>query len=124
MTVTTADQEIIGSVLDRWKAAVDWHEPERVASYFTEDAIFQGLHPFSVGRDGITDYYASQPLGMTAAYSILETRRLADDVVLGYSRVDFSFAERPTLTVYLAVIARQLDDEWKIGHYQVSRLPG
>lgn len=124
MTVTNADQEIIGSVLDRWKSAVDWHEPERVASYFTEDAIFQGLHPFSVGRDGITDYYASQPLGMTAAYSILETRRLADDVVLGYSRVDFSFAERPTLTVYLAVIARQLDDEWKIGHYQVSRLPG
>ena len=124
MTVTNADQEIIGSVLDRWKSAVDWHEPERLASYFTEDAIFQGLHPFSVGRDGITDYYASQPLGMTAAYSILETRRLADDVVLGYSRVDFSFAERPTLTVYLAVIARQLDDEWKIGHYQVSRLPG
>ena len=124
MTVTNADQEIIGSVLDRWKSAVDWHEPERVASYFTEDAIFQGLHPFSVGRDGITDYYASQPLGMTAAYSILETRRLADYVVLGYSRVDFSFAERPTLTVYLAVIARQLDDEWKIGHYQVSRLPG
>ena len=124
MTVTNADQEIIGSVLDRWKSAVDWHEPERVASYFTEDAIFQGLHPFSVGRDGITDYYASQPLGMTAAYSILETRRLADDVVLGYSRVDFYFAERPTLTVYLAVIARQLDDEWKIGHYQVSRLPG
>jgi ketosteroid isomerase-like protein len=123
MTVTTADQEILGSVLDQWKSAVDWHEPQRVASYFTEDAIFQGLHPFSVGRGGIADYYASQPLGMTAAYSILETRRLAEDVVLGYARVEFSFADRPVLTVYLGVILRQLDDEWKIGHYQVSRLP-
>jgi len=123
MTVTTTDSEILGAVLDRWKSAVDWHEPQRVASYFTEDAIFQGLHPFSVGRSGIADYYESQPLGMTAAYGILETRRLADDVVLGYARVDFSFADRPTLTVYLGVITRQLDDEWKICHYQVSRLP-
>ena len=98
---------ILRSVLDQWKAAVDAHEPERVAANFTEDAIFQGLHPYSVGRRRVAEYYDSQPLGMTAEYRILETRRLADDLVLGYLSVDFSFTDRPTLTVYLSVIVRR-----------------
>jgi hypothetical protein len=116
----TENEDILHGVLDRWKAAV--HDPERVASYFTEDAIFQGLHPYTVGRQGIADYYGSQPLGMTAAYKILETRRLASDVVLGYLSVDFSFADRPTLTVYLGVLVKRTSEGWSISHYQVSRL--
>ncbi|MFC9231078.1 SgcJ/EcaC family oxidoreductase [Streptomyces decoyicus] len=122
MNSTKDDESVLRGVLDRWKAAVDAHEPQRVASYFTEDAIFQGLHPYSVGRRGITGYYDSQPLGMTAAYRILETRRLADDLVLGYLSVDFSFTDRPTLAVHLAVLVRQMEDGWYISHYQVSRL--
>jgi hypothetical protein len=121
MTVTSADQEILSRVLDQWKTAVDAHEPQRVATYFTADAIFQGLHPYSVGPDGVADYYASQPLGMTADYNIRETRRLAEDLILGYLSVDFAFTDRPMLTVYLSVIIRHLD-AWKISHYQVSRL--
>jgi hypothetical protein len=42
---TTHDETIPHSVLDGWKAAVDRHQPDRVAAHFTEDAIFQGLHP-------------------------------------------------------------------------------
>ena len=118
----TENEDILRSVLDQWKAAVDTHDPERVASYFTEDAIFQGLHPYSVGRQGIADYYGSQPLGMTATYKILETRRLASDLVLGYLSVDFSFADRPTLTVYLGVMVTRTAEGWFISHYQVSRL--
>jgi uncharacterized protein (TIGR02246 family) len=115
-------KEILRSVLDRWKAAVDRHEPEQVAAQFTEDAIFQGLHPYSVGRPGIAAYYDSQPLGMAAAYRILETRGPADDLVLGYLAVDFSFTERPTLSVYLSVLVKRMEDGWYISHYQVSRL--
>ena len=73
--------------------------PERVASYFTEDTIFKGPHPYSVGRQGIADYYGSQPLGMTATYKILETRRLASDLVLGY--------------LSTAWIARQWPSTWR-----------
>ncbi len=118
----TENEDILRGVLDRWKAAVDAHDPERVASCFTEDAIFQGLHPYSVGRHGIAGYYGSQPLGITAAYKILETRRLASDLVLGYLSVDFSFADRPTLTVYLGVLVKRTAGSWSISHYQVSRL--
>jgi uncharacterized protein (TIGR02246 family) len=117
------DAEIIGSVLDQWRSAVDAHEPERVASCFTDDAIFQGLHPYSVGPTGVAEYYAAQPIGMTAAYRVLETRRLADDLVLGYLTVDFGFTDRPVLTVYLSVVLRRLGAGWLISHYQVSR-PG
>ncbi|WP_410672308.1 SgcJ/EcaC family oxidoreductase [Amycolatopsis sp. cmx-4-68] len=114
--------DILTEVLDAWKSAVDAHDPERVAAVFTEDAIFQGLHPYSVGRNGVAAYYDSQPLGMTADYRIVETRRLAEDVVLGYAAVDFGFPDRPTLSVHLSVIVRKAGDRWLIAHYQVSRL--
>jgi uncharacterized protein (TIGR02246 family) len=118
----TTETGILHDVLDQWKSAVDAHDPKRVATYFTDDAIFQGLHPYTVGPDGVAAYYDSQPTGMTAGYTILETRRLAANLVLGYLTVDFAFTDRPTLTVYLSVIVRQDGDAWRIGHYQVSRL--
>jgi uncharacterized protein (TIGR02246 family) len=122
MNATADDELILRGVLDRWKAAVDAHEPEQVASCCAEDAIFQGLRPYSVGRQGIAAYYDSQPLGMIATYRILETRRLAEDLVLGYHSVDFSFTDRPTLSVYLSLLVQRADDGWYIKHYQASRL--
>ncbi|MFJ2866456.1 SgcJ/EcaC family oxidoreductase [Kitasatospora sp. NPDC087314] len=117
------DAAVLCDVLDRWKTAVDAHRPEQVAACFTEDAIFQGLHPYSVGRAGVAAYYASQPPGLTADYRVLEIRRLADDLILGYLGVDFAFPDRPTLTVNLGVLLRRSDDAWSIAHYQVSLLP-
>lgn len=122
MNSTTDPEAILRYVLDQWKEGVDRHEPQRVAATFTEDAIFQGLHPYSVGRKGVADYYDSQPLGMTVAYRILETRRPADHLVLGYLRVDFSFTDRPTLGLNLSVLVQHVEDGWYISHYQVSRL--
>ncbi|MFF1555920.1 YybH family protein [Streptomyces sp. NPDC058279] len=116
-------EAVLRDVLDRWKTAVDAHDPQQAASLFTEDAIFQGLHPYAVGRQGVAEYYDSQPLGMTAAYRILETRRIADGgAVLGYLSVDFSFTDRPTLSVLLSTLLKQATDGWYISHYQVSRL--
>ena len=122
MNSTTDAEAILSGVLDRWKAAVDGHEPRQVASQFTEDAIFQGLHPYTVGRPGIAAYYDSQPLGMTAAYRILETRRPAADLVLGYLSVDFSFTDRPTRGLNLGVLLKRTEEGWYISHYQISRL--
>lgn len=120
--MTNTETEILTTVLDRWKSAVDAHDPKRVATYFTDDAIFQGLRPYSVGPDSVAAYYDNQSLGLTARYSVLQTRRLADDLVLGYAGVDFAFTDRPTLTVYLSVILRRTGETWLISHYQVSRL--
>jgi len=123
MSTSTDDEQVIRGVMDRWKTAVDAHEPGRVADCFTEDAVFQGMHPYSVGRPGVAAYYASQPIGMKAAYKILETRRLAEGVVLGYLSVDFSFTDKPTLAVHLGVVATRAADGWLLAHYQVSYLP-
>jgi uncharacterized protein (TIGR02246 family) len=116
------NEDILVGVLDEWRSAVDAHDPERIAAAFTEDAIFQGLHPYSVGRQGIAEYYDSQPIGLKAAYKILETRRPTEDLVLGYLSVDFSFDDRPTLTVYLSVLLQEESTGWFISHYQVSKL--
>jgi len=110
---------VLEDVMDRWKDAVGAHDPERVAAGFTEDAVFQGLKPYGVGRSAIAAYYDSQPIGLKAEYEVLETRRLAEDLVLGYLSVDFSFPDRPTVTVNLSVLVK--GD--LIAHYQVSRLP-
>jgi uncharacterized protein (TIGR02246 family) len=118
--MTTSD--ILRNVLDRWKAGVDAHDPAAVAKVFTEDAIFQGLHPYSVGPAGVAEYYESQPSGMKADYTILETRQLGDDLVLGYLDVAFSFTDRPTLEVNLSIVARHTTEGWQIVHYQVSKL--
>ena len=116
------EADMLDALLTRWKAAVDAHQPEQVAALFTTDAIFQGLHPYTVGPAGVAEYYAAQPRGMTAAFTLRETRTLSDGLVLGYLTVDFGFSDRATLTVYLSVIIRQDADGWRIVHYQVSRL--
>ena len=122
MVVKVPDTDALRDALDRWKAAIDAHEPERVADVFTEDAIFQGLRPYSVGRQGVIDYYASQPSGMTVDYEILQTRPLAPDRVLGYVHADFVFPDRPTTTVFIGVVIKHNEDGWSIAYYQASRL--
>ena len=94
-----------------------------MAAIFTDDAIFQGLRPYSVGRQGVVDYYASQPLGMTVTYRVLETRRPTDDLVLGYATADFAYPDRPTVSVYLGVQITRGDDGWRIAFYQASLVP-
>ncbi|MFF4148173.1 YybH family protein [Streptomyces sp. NPDC001698] len=122
MDNTAVQDAILCGVMDRWKSAVDAHEPQQVASCFTEDAVFQGLRPYAVGRQGVAEYYDSQPIGLTADYQVLETRQLAGDVLLGYMGVDFSFTDRATIRVTLGVVLRRIADEWFIAHYQVSKL--
>ncbi|NUR95255.1 MAG: DUF4440 domain-containing protein [Kribbellaceae bacterium] len=109
---------VLTNILDQWKSAIDDHDPARVAALFTKDAIFQGLHPYGVGRDAVYEYYDAQPIGLSPQYQVLETRELADDLLLAYLTVDFTFTDRPTLTVNLSVLIA----DGLIAHYQVSRL--
>ncbi|WP_336206962.1 nuclear transport factor 2 family protein [Nonomuraea sp. LPB2021202275-12-8] len=120
--MTGTEVEILRTVLDQWKRAIGDHDPKRVASLFTEDAIFQGLRPYSIGPESVAEYYDAQPIGLTAVYDILETRRLAGDLILGYLGVDFAFTDRSLVTVNLSVIVRRIGEAWLISHYQVSRL--
>ena len=113
-------EEILRSVMDRWRAAIDAHEPERVSAVFGTDAVFQGLRPYTVGRDGVAAYYDSQPMGMTVTYRVLETRRPTTDVVLGYLAATFAFLDRPPLELNLGVALTDAGDGWRISQYQAS----
>lgn len=115
----SADQ-IVRAVLDRWQHGVDAHEPDAVAAAFTEDAVFQGLRPYSVGRAGVAAYYDSQPAGMTVTYDVRESRLLADDVATGYVTATFAFVGRPALELQLGVVLTRPAEEWLIAQYQVS----
>jgi uncharacterized protein (TIGR02246 family) len=110
-------------VLDQWKHGIDTHDPQSVAAVFTDDAIFQGLRPYSVGPQGVFTYYDSQPAGMTVDYRILETRRLGDDAALGYLAATFAFRDRESVELRLGVVVTRTGDGWRIAHYQASPAP-
>ena len=56
MVPKVQDAEALYDVLERWQAAVNAQQPERMSEVFAEDAVFQGLRPYSVGHQGIHDY--------------------------------------------------------------------
>lgn len=112
--------QIISRVMDEWKAGIVAHDPGRVAKVFTEDAVFQGLRPYGVGRQQVTDYYDSQPIDMEVSYRILESRSPADDVVLGYLAATFSYPDRPAVQLALGVTLTRRDGRWQVAQYQAS----
>ena len=122
MAVKVQGTDVVRDVMDQWKAGIDTQAPERVAEVFTEDAIFQGLHPYTVGRQGVIDYYSSQRPSMTVTYRILETRQPTDDLVFGYAKADFAFPGQTAVSVYLGVLVKWSEDGWRIAYYQASRL--
>jgi uncharacterized protein (TIGR02246 family) len=118
--VKVQDTEVLRDVMDRWKSGIDGGQPQRVANVFAEDAVFQGLRPYSVGRQGVIDYYASQPRGMTVTYRILETRSPAAGLVVGYVTASFAYPDRPTVSVNIGVVITRGDDGWRILQYHAS----
>nr|WP_238391671.1 MULTISPECIES: SgcJ/EcaC family oxidoreductase [unclassified Mycolicibacterium] len=108
------------AVLDEWQTGVNDGDPHRVAEVFTEDAVFQGLKPYRVGRQGVHDYYASQPIGLGVSYRLDEVRTLAADVVLGYLRADFTPPGNPVVPLNIGVVVTRARKRWQIASYQVS----
>ena len=117
-----AASQIITDVMDQWKAGIDAHDPARVAGVFAEDAVFQGLRPYGVGRDAVAKYYDSQLTGMTVTYRILESRSPADGVVLGYLSATFSYVDRDSVELAIGVALTRIGDRWQVAQYQASRL--
>ncbi len=111
---------VLRDVMDRWQAGINAAQPERVADAFTDDAVFQGLRPYTVGRAGVDEYYRSQPAGMAVSYRILEARRPADDVVHGYLEAQFTFPDRDAVLLHLGVVVCCTSAGWQIAQYQAS----
>jgi uncharacterized protein (TIGR02246 family) len=118
---TNAEHEV-RALLDQWAAGIAERRTADVAGLFTEDALFQGFDPApGFGRAYIADYYAKQPLGLTADYELLSTRELAPEVLCSYARVLFTRPEGG-LPVYMTVIAQRGQGGWALSHYHVSKL--
>lgn len=113
-------EQVVADVMDRWRAGIDTHEPDAVAAVFTEDAVFQGLRPYSVGRAGVAAYYDSQPAGMTVTYRVLETRSLTEGVVTAYLAATFEFIDRDPLDLRIGVVLTRRGEDWFVAQYQAT----
>jgi hypothetical protein len=114
---------ILRALLDQWKNGIDAHDPALVASVFSDQAIFQGLRPYSVGPQGVYDYYDTQPPGMTVDYQILESRRLSFDMALGYVAAEFAYHDRESVHLRIGVVVIRTSKDWQIVSYQASPAP-
>ncbi len=115
-----AAAQIVSAVMDEWKAGIDHHDPGRVAGVFTEDAVFQGLRPYGVGRPAVAAYYASQPAGMTVDYRLLESRHLTDQSATGYLSATFSYPDRADVVLAIGITLVRQDGHWLVAQYQAS----
>jgi len=123
MTTIDSIDGIANSVLTEWADGIRDHEPDRVASRFTEDAVFQGFDSVhTVGRAGVSAYYAKQPVGLTARFEIVERRQPSDGVVVAYSLVDFTRPDGAVIPVHLTVVLESAAEGWLISHYHVSKI--
>ena len=114
---------IVTEVLNAWANGIREHEPERVASYFTENALFQGVAPtHSIGRLGVITYYDKQPVGLSPAFRILEHRQLSDATLISYIDVDFTHLDGVVIPVHLTAVLQYVDGFWLISHYHVSQV--
>jgi uncharacterized protein (TIGR02246 family) len=123
-TIQTLEQDrLTTATLRAWAEGIRAHQPHEIAALFTEDAVFQGFDPVHVvGRAGIAAYYAKQPIGLSAAFHVAERRRLADDTILIYARVDFSPPDAAVIPVHLTAVLQHTAGDWLISHYHVSKI--
>ncbi|MEU4157327.1 SgcJ/EcaC family oxidoreductase [Actinoplanes sp. NPDC026670] len=113
---------IVAETLDGWKNGIDEQRPADVATFFTEDALFQGALPaHSIGRQGVEDYY-SRPhaAGLHVDYVVREIRPLADGVLSAYVDPTFSRPDGSVLHYHLTVILKRIDERWLISHYHAA----
>jgi uncharacterized protein (TIGR02246 family) len=112
----------ISALLDRWADGIRRRDLEQIAAQFTDDALFQGFDPEpAFGRAAVAAYYGKQPPGLTADHTLLHSRTLAPGAVLGYAAVTFHRPDAP-VQVHLTVVAVEVDGQWLISHYHVSRV--
>ncbi|WP_419706443.1 SgcJ/EcaC family oxidoreductase [Promicromonospora sp. NFX87] len=112
----------ISALLDRWADGIRRRDLDQIAAQFTDDALFQGFDPEpAFGRDAVIAYYGKQPPGLTADHTLLHSRTLAPGAVLGYAAVTFHRPDAP-VQVHLTVVAVEVDGQWLISHYHVSRV--
>jgi uncharacterized protein (TIGR02246 family) len=113
----------ITPVLDRWKQGVADGDLSAIASAFTPDALFQGMKPtFTIGRDGIKQYYSAQAPGLTVEYQLLHLRQLVADAVVVYLSATFRKKRGDLLQTRITTILHYSEDGWLIDHYHVSAL--
>lgn len=112
----------IRSALESWSAGIAAGDLKRIASAFAPDALFQGLRPApTFGREGVTQYYDSQPAPLTVDYDIVRVRPLGTAAALVYLMAVFHPEGLDDLITHITMIFVETDREWVIDHYHVSR---
>jgi uncharacterized protein (TIGR02246 family) len=109
------------AALERWQKGIADGDLDLIASAFTETALFQGLRPEpTFGRDGVKEYYGSQPDPLTVEYEIVRFQPIGEQDTVAFLRAVFHPRGRDPRPAHLTLVFRRADDKWLIEHYHVS----
>ncbi len=113
----------ISFVLDKWKSGIANRDLNAIAEVFTPGALFQGMRPtFTIGQDGVKEYYGAQTPGLSVEYEILYLRPVNDDAVVAYIGATFHRGDGGILRTRITTVLRRAKEGWLIDHYHVSAL--
>ena len=116
-------QAALAETLHTWADDIRAHRAERVATYFTADAVFQGFdRDHTVGRSAVVAYYDKQPVGLSPEYRVQELRRLGEDAFVAFVDVDFVRPTGEVIRTHLTLVLVRQDGEWLIQQYHVSKI--
>ncbi len=120
----------IGALFERWNAAVESGDPEKVAALYAPDAVLlPTLSPqVRTTHDGIVDYFEHFLAGNPSGKRILSIIKVLDNrtaIDTGLYRFTFPNADGTTRSVdarYTFVYEKQAGEWWIINHHS-SLLP-
>lgn len=109
------------AALGRWQQGIAAGDLEMIASAFTIDALFKGLHPeHSIGREGVKEYYGSQEPGLTVEYRVLHLREISPGSAVTFLEADFHTGRGELVRTHITTVLCDSDAGWLIAHYHVS----
>ena len=118
---TSVSMQELAPALERWQKGIADDDPALVASAFTETALFQGLRPEPVfGRDGVKEYYATQPDPLTVEYEVVRLQPFGEQGAVAFLKTVFHPRGRDPRPSHLTLVFRRTQDTWVIEHYHVS----
>ena len=118
---TSVSLRDLAPALERWQKGIADDDPALISSAFTETTLFQGLRPEpAFGREGVKDYYASQPDPLNVEHEVVRLQPLGEQGAVAFLKAIFYPRGRDPRPTYLTLVFRRTQDTWLIEHYHVS----
>jgi uncharacterized protein (TIGR02246 family) len=121
-----AAQDTVSGIIDKWSAAFNRLDAERLASLYSKNAFFFGSKSSLYrGNDGVAAYFNALPRWSlpTVQFTDRATAQVNSDLINFAAIASFVVSENdPPLSVKISWVVAREDGDWKIVSHHVSSM--